>query len=73
MEEKSCGGLGVTPTLPVPCPAPHKPPLQYKGAVLGAENLPKGFPSAPGHKGCLADFATGARKGFPSPEEVEAV
>lgn len=49
-----CGGLGFTPTLHMLCPAPHKPTLQDKGP----ENpLLNGFPSAPGQKGYLADFA----------------
>lgn len=49
-----CGGLGFTPTPHVLCPAPHKPTLQDKGP----ENpLLNGFPSAPGQKGYLADFA----------------
>lgn len=71
MEGKCCGGLGFTPTLRVPCPAPHKPTLQYKGPILGAGILLKGFPSAPGQEGYLAEFAMGTEKAFTSPEEVE--
>lgn len=73
VEGKRRGGLGFTPTLHVPCPAPDKPTLQYKGALPSAESLPKGFPSAPGQKGCLADFATGTGKAFASPGEFGAV
>lgn len=56
----------------MPCPAPHQPTLQYKGAGFGAESLLKAFPSAPGQKGYLAGFATGTGNGFTSPEEAEA-
>lgn len=47
--------------------------LQCKGSIFGAESCLKGFPSAPGQEGYLADFALGTGKSFTRPEEVEAV
>lgn len=44
------------------CPAPHNPALQHEEPGFGALSLLKGFPSAPGHKGYLADSEQGQGK-----------